>query len=90
MTLSIKNLKKKLVETYEETVKKATTTAMPIIKKEAAKAIARTTEEKIDVAFKILTMMGVAIFAINGRGSVIAEASKAPTYIHIENLTINL
>lgn len=92
MPLNFKSLKKKLVRTYEETVRKAATKAIPVIKREATKAIAKGTDEKVDALFDILMVgaVGAAVLLAKGGGPALNAATQASTYVHIENLTINL
>lgn len=93
MKFNIPNLKKKIVKKYEETVKKATTTAIPIIKKEATKAISKETDQKIDLVFDILVVAGIGaavLLSKGGSAETVRQVSEAATYVHIENLTINL
>lgn len=92
MNFNVINLKKKLVRTYEATVKKATTKAIPIIKQEATKAIAKSTDEKLDLLFDILgiAVIGTMIVTSNGAVKPVPEVPHSLTYIHVENLTINM
>lgn len=92
MKFNVANLKKRVTKTYETVVKKATTTAIPIIKQEAAKAIAKGTDEKIDVLFNILTisMVAAVIFTTKPAIGGVTVTSQPPVYFQIENLTINM
>lgn len=93
MSFNMTKLKKKYENLVQTTVKKATTKAIPIIKQEATKAIAKSTDEKLDTLFDFLSVAIVGIAIVSSKGTITASdsaATQASTYIHIEHLTINL
>lgn len=91
MTISIPDIKKKILTQFDKTVKAATTRAIPIVKKEAINQI-RSTSKNPDIIIKVFTSF-VLVGVVLCSGDTKTSSSFIPfgqTVVNIETLNLTI